>query len=41
MLPSVTGKSADVVVPVIATRPEVSTAIMPPFSFPLPPRKAR
>jgi hypothetical protein len=40
-LPSVTGKTADVVVPVIATRPELSTAIMPPFSFPLPPRKAR
>jgi hypothetical protein len=31
----------EVVVPVIATSPELSTAIMPPVSLPLPPRKVR
>src|SRR5277367_5347518 len=41
VLLSVTGKSGDVVVPVIATSPEVLIAIMPPLSAPLPPMKVR
>jgi hypothetical protein len=41
VLPSVTGKSVDVVVPAIAAFPFASTARNPPSSSPLPPMNVK